>query len=318
MKKILLCNPGSGSLNMGDQIIGVSAKEEVVEILNDNFICEVSTHLPLSYYYGRHLRKFDKKLVLGSNLLKSTLFGLKRQWDISLCKAVFIGPFILLGAGWWQYGNSSNLYTKILYRTALSRNVLHSVRDEYTKKQLAKIGITNVVNTGCPTLWRLNEAHCSLIPKSKAASVVFTLTDYNKDNTLDSFFVKKLLANYDQVFFWPQGVGDNEYLETLGFSGSVSVLSPSLNAFDDLLSNKDIDYIGTRLHAGVRSLQKKKRTLIVSIDNRAEEKGKDFGLPVIERRQLFSLEKVIYSDFETKIRLPMDDIKKWKAQFNEN
>lgn len=317
MKKILLCNPGAGSLNIGDQIIGSSAKSEIFELLDGSFVCEVSTHLPLSYYYGRHFIGFDKKLVLGSNLLKSTIFGFKRQWDMSLLKAFFLGPFVLLGVGWWQYGNSPNLYTKILYRTALSKRFLHSVRDEYTKDQLAKIGIKNVVNTGCPTLWCLDKQHCSLIPKQKAESVVFTLTDYNKDYKSDKLFVEKLIDNYGQVFYWPQGKGDNDYLKMLGFVGKVEILSPSLDAYDNLLENNDIDYVGTRLHAGIRSLQKKRRTLIVAIDNRAEEKHKDFSLPIIRRKDLDSIESVIISEFETTIKIPIDNIKRWKAQFFE-
>lgn len=315
MEKILLCNPGIGSLNVGDQIIGASAKNELNSILKNNFVCEVSTHLPLSFYYGRHLRNFDKKLVLGSNLLKSTTLGFKRQWDMSLSKAFFVGPFVLLGAGWWQYGNTPNWYTKILYRFALSKDFVHSVRDEYTKNQLEKIGIQNVVNTGCPTLWCLTEEHCNLIPQGKSDVVVFTLTDYNKNIDLDSLFVEKLIDSYQRVVFWPQGKGDSDYLEALGFSSRVESLSPSLEAYDEFLASNEVDYVGTRLHAGIRALQNKRRSIIVSIDNRAEEKHRDFGLPIIRRKDLGSLESIIDSDFKSKIRIPADAIARWKSQF---
>ena len=50
--------------------------------------------------------------------------------------------------------------------------------------------------------------------------------------------------------------------------------------------SENIDYVGTRLHAGIRALQHKKRTIIIGIDNRAIEKAKDFNLTVIDRKNI--------------------------------
>ena len=242
-------------------------------VIKKAFTVEISTHLPKSYYYMRHFKNFDYKFVLGSNLLKSTFFGFKRQWDITMRLSKYTGPCILVGAGWWQYGNKPNLNTKMLLKSVLSSDYLHSVRDDYTYEMLRSIGIKNVINTSCPTMWQLTKDHCQQISDVKSDSVVFTLTDYNKDLTNDGKFIDTLKQNYKKIYYWPQGLSDYEYLIGMGsISDEINILEPSLKSFDEVLLNGNIDYVGTRLHGGIRALQHKVRTIIISIDNRAREK----------------------------------------------
>ena len=316
MKKVILYSPGLASYNLGDKIISASAKKELSFVLDRAFSTELPTHTPHSYYYMRPLIKNDLKFVLGSNLLKSTFFGFKRQWDVTLLKSWITGPCILVGVGWWQYGNEPNLYTKILLKNILSKEYVHSVRDEYTKKMLNKIGFDNVVNTSCATMWCLTKKHCLSIPKDKGDKVVFTLTDYNRDYEKDSLLIKTLTENYHNVYFWPQGIDDFNYIKQFSqYLDNVEIIPASLSAFDSVLKMDNIDYIGTRLHAGIRALQMKVRTLIVSIDNRAEEKNKDFNLPIIKRDSLSDLSYIINTSFSTEINIPEEKIEKWKSQF---
>lgn len=317
MKNIILYNPAISSMNIGDAIIGEGAKDNLDFLLKDSFIVEVSTHLPMSFYYMRYLKNADFKFVCGSNLLKSTFFGFKRQWDITLRLSKTCGPVILVGAGWWQYGNKMNLYTKILLKSILSKEYIHSVRDEYTKKMLQSIGINNVINTSCATMWKLTSDHCRDIPTKKGRNVVFTLTDYNKDIKNDKMLIDILFKYYENIYFWPQGLEDMNYLRELNVSTSkVKVLAPSLEAFNKVLLEGNVDYIGTRLHGGVRALQKKVRSIIVAIDNRAIEKNKDFNIPIILREEIEKIdEKFINVDFRTQINIPEENIKRWKEQF---
>lgn len=316
MKKITLYSPGLATYNIGDKIIADSAKKQLKEVLDGNFIVELPTHTPHNIRYIRHLKDSCYKFVLGSNLLKSTLFGFKRQWHIAIWKSYFTGPCILVGAGWWQYNNKPNLYTKILLKLVLSKNHIHSVRDEYTKKMLESIGIKNVVNTSCPTMWSLTEAHCESIPKEKAPSVIFTITDYNKSPKLDTFLIKTLIDSYENVYFWPQGIGDYEYFRTLNVDfNKISMIAPTLEAFDSILDKRGVDFVGTRLHGGIRALQKSCRTLIISIDNRAKEKSQSFNLPIIEREEISGLKRVIDGEIVTKIKIPEREIESWKKQF---
>lgn len=316
MKKILLHNPGIGTLNIGDQIIADSAKKELYELLSKNFVSEISTHMPNSYYYMRLFRNMDYSFILGSNLLKSTKFGFKRQWDVKL-RQFYLDPTILVGVGWWQYGNTPNLYTKLLYKKRLSTKFLHSVRDEYTLNILRDMGIKNVVNTACSTMWKFTEEYNQKIPQYKSTDVVFTLTDYNKNEMLDTQLIKLLFNNYRKVYFWPQGTGDMDYVTYLlgNDVNKINVINPSLTAYDEVLESHEVDFIGTRLHGGIRALQNGRRALILSVDNRAEEKKKDFNLPVVSRDKIDEIQKFIEHKFITQIVTPQKNILLWKEQF---
>ena len=60
----------------------------------------------------------------------------------------------------------------------------------------------------------------------------------------------------------------------------------------------------------------KHRSIVISIDNRAEAISKDTGLPIIYREDLKDeLESKIKSSFETKINLPKEKIDLWMGQF---
>lgn len=314
----VLFDPAISSLNIGDHIISESAKKQIRPIIENDFIVEVSTHLPISRMYMRHLKNSEQKFVLGSNLLRGKMDRIFRQWDIRIDQSDLVKNSILVGVGWWQYGDEPNYYTKQLYKNILSHDYLHSVRDEFTKQQLSKIGITNVLNTSCSTMWDLTEEHCSDISTEKQNKVVFTLTDYNKDIERDSKLINQLLENYQEVYYWVQGTGDYLYLESLPVDISkIKIIPPSLEAFDKVLMMDGIEYVGTRLHGGIRALQHKRRTLIIGIDNRATEKKKDFNLNVIDRKNIDQLDEIINRRNETNIVIPIKEIEEWKNQFKK-
>lgn len=314
IKKTVLYSPATSSLNMGDHIIVDGVYNQLDFLLNESFIVEVSTHLPISRYM-RHTKDFDYKFVCGSNLLRGKMNKSFRQWDINIFNATQVGPCILVGVGWWQYGDETNLYTKKLYEKVLCSEYYHSVRDSYTEEQLRKIGFNNVLNTACPTMWSLTKEHCSNIPKVKAKEVVCTITDYNKDTSKDSKLLQILSNNYNRVYLWIQGTEDFEYYKSLNIENEkIEIISPNLKSYDYIL-DRDVDYVGTRLHAGIRALQKKRRTIIIGIDNRAIEKQKDFNLVCINREEIETLEEKINSVFSTEINIPIDNINKWKNQF---
>ncbi|MCB7070217.1 polysaccharide pyruvyl transferase family protein [Caldibacillus sp. 210928-DFI.2.22] len=315
-KKVVLYNPAISSLNMGDHIIFDGAYRELEGLLNDSFIVEVSTHLPVSRYL-RHTKDFDYKFVCGSNLLRGKMNRLFRQWDINIFNAKNIGPCVLVGTGWWQYGDEPNYYTKKLYKSVLSSDYYHSVRDSYTEMQLKNMGFENVINTGCPTMWSLTKEHCSEIPSVKSKDVVCTITDYNKDLSSDKKMIEILCNHYENVYLWLQGTKDYDYYKELSVENKkIKLIPPNLKSYDAILE-KNVDYIGTRLHAGIRALQKKKRAIIIAIDNRAIEKQKDFNLKCISREEIEKLSDLINSSFTTEINIPIDNIKRWKSQFQK-
>ena len=319
MEKILLYNPAISTMNTGDEIISDSAVSYIKEMFPRAFYTQISTHLPVSMRYMYYLRDFDYRFVCGTNLLKGNMLLGFRQWDISLLKAPFVGKSILIGCGWWQYQKYVDLYSQALLKAVMSKEYIHSVRDKYTQEKLKNIGIRNVINTGCPTMWRFSEEFCSDIPVEKANTVVTTLTDYNRDIQKDTEMIDFLSKNYESVYLWIQGVNDYSYYEELQKAAwkNIVIVNPGLENYDALLNAEDIEYVGTRLHAGIRALQHKKRTIILAVDNRAIEKKKDFCLPVLPRENIDELKHVTLCKRNTDIHIPKKEIESFLAQFRK-
>ena len=184
---------------------------------------------------------------------------------------------------------------------------------------LEGIGIKNVVNTGCPTMWQLDREHCKKIPYTKSSEVVFTLTDYNKNERLDKRMIEILEDKYTKIHFWIQGWGDIEYLRNLLGNSieTIHIIGPSLNEYEMFLNSTDCDYVGTRLHAGIKAMQCFKRSIIIGIDNRAREIKRDYNINCIDRDMIENeLSNYIDSSFETNISLNEYNINILLNQFN--
>jgi len=302
--------------NLGDEIIMDAVRKELRSVFSEAFFINAPTHDYLGKEALKVLRELPYSFVGGTNLLSGNM-DKYNQWKINLLSIGKLKNAILMGVGWWQYQEEVNLYTKFLLRSVLSAEYLHSVRDSYTEKKLHAIGFDNVLNTGCMTLWGLNDEHCTAIPVGKSEHAIMTFTDYKPSPTYDRQLLDIAKRNYGKIFIWLQGAGDYTYLkEWVG--KDVEFVEPSLQAYDQILDDSTFacDYLGTRLHAGIRAMQKKRRSFIVSVDNRATEMGRDFNLPVFERLKLEELEKSLCNEYATRIHLPQENIRRWKEQFS--
>jgi hypothetical protein len=148
----------------------------------------------------------------------------------------------------------------------------------------------------------------------KADAVVTSLTSYRPDPDADRLILNLLRDRYSNVMFWTQQAADLPYLRALG-DYDFEILAPNVRAYSDRLAGQRVDYVGSRLHGGIRALQNKRRSLVISVDNRATEIGRDTGLPVLERSNLDAIRHWIDAPSPTKIGLPTAAIAKWKAQF---
>lgn len=305
------------SLNVGDEIINRSSMSILSDIFKEEQFLKFSTHAGLSSIGIYRANRCKHRIVCGSNLLSGTIFR-TGQWNVSPLDVIRLKKHILMGAGWFGYNSDLSMISKMAYKEMLDSEFKHSVRDEYTKQKLIECGITNVINTGCPTTWILDKEHCEKIPNIKSSGVVFTLTDYSKDIINDKKLVEILLSEYENCWFWVQGSEDLEYFKSLDIEHSrIKVIPPQLDAYDSILVNEEVDFIGTRLHAGIRALQHKKRTMIIAIDNRAIEKSKDFNIPIIMREEIDNIgEYFINSEFSTEINIDSVAINEWLEQFN--
>lgn len=317
-QNIGILNTSIATENAGDFVIMDSAMKELMPIAAGANFYHFPTHEKLSSTSYGIQSIIDFNIACGTNLLHAHM-GFIRQWNISLRDCFRMKPVVLMGVGWRsQAKRNPDLYTRWVLKKILSGAHQHSVRDSYSLNKLKSCGITNVINTGCHTLWCLTEDHCHNIPRKKGTDVVLTLTDYSKNPELDSQLVRTALEEYEKVYFWSQGSKDVKYIQELGLQDRLIMLPNNLLSYDRILSDKSIslDYIGTRLHGGIRALQHSRRSIIVGVDHRANVMGADFHLPVIDRysdnKELVNL---IKKPMVIDVQLPLQNIARWKNQF---
>lgn len=330
MKKIAIMDTSIMSFNIGDQIIMESAITGLMPVIKDAFLVRMPTHSPLFHKYEFSLRgkdsfitalqSFDYKFVCGTNLLEKNMMKRKNSWNLHTSDLRYFNDFILVGVGTDKLSSIANTYTRHFYDKALNHNFVHSTRDDRTKEMLESLGF-KAINTGCATIWPLTDSHCKSIPENQKDEVICTITDYCEDSARDLEMLLILKECYNKVFLWPQGIADELYFRKLcnlddRIADSIDVLSPTLQCYDSFLSDHDCDYVGTRLHAGIKAMQKGRRSIIIAVDNRSIDMRESYGLPVIEREKISEhLMRYINSGFETRININEDGITTFLNQF---
>lgn len=329
---ITIFDTSYGSLNLGDFII-MEAINNLLDNIIENpkvYLVRVPTHMNISKNYYEILKKSKLKILCGTNLfhLYYMPFSKFNPWKINFTQLNTLRNTLLFGVGTSILNDSISFkriirnivkipYSEFMWKKLLIKdsNLYHSVRDTESVNILKELKFNNVLNTGCPTLWRLDEDHCSHIPTHKGKSVVVTFTDYNKQLSKDKKILKMIGKYYKEIYIWSQGSEDYKYImELLDLTRiNARILPATLKSFDEvLLVNDNIDYIGTRLHGGIRALQHKKRSIIIAVDNRALSFGRDFNLPIIDRNDIEELEEKINTQFQINIKLNKEAIELFK------
>ena len=271
-----LLAPWISHTNLGNQVIG----DAVYAALADVGVRPVMEYTlyrrsPVANLW-RSLRGVNRVIVGGLSILSPRM---ERWWPFWLTPEVahFLRRRItLMGVGWARYSERTSAYTRWVLHKVLDPDAVHSVRDSYTAQRLAEIGIHAVV-TNCPTLWDIDtwQAH-----HGRASRLILTVTDYNRDPGRDAAWIAAVRATGIPVTFQPMSAADNAYLiGALGADPS-EVAMPSLESLNQALSEPGTAMIGTRLHAGIRGMQRGRAVTIFAVDNRATEMAKDARLPV--------------------------------------
>lgn len=327
-KKQLVLDSSNATENLGDFIIMDAVKKQLQSLFPDDFFVYSTTHDTPGAKAYELSQQSQYKFIGGTNLMSGRFTGRNRsQWRFGFKDARKINGLVTLGVGW----QSDDSYTSIkqkpfviaqkwLYNKALSHEYLHSVRDGFTQKKLATYGV-KAINTACVTMWDLTPAHLSKIPVGKASTVVTTITDYrDTPEHLAAYreMLVTLLEHYEKVKLWIQAPNDLALLKRLEIPNvdQIELINPNLSAYDTAL-DADVDYVGTRLHAGMRALQHQKRTLIVEVDNRAREIANDTNLPTLAFSQMSQLGELVEQERTMDIHVPFEEIERWKAQFKK-
>ncbi|MGG0845353.1 polysaccharide pyruvyl transferase family protein [Peribacillus simplex] len=320
MDNILLLDTSVGSLNKGDDIIMKCVKYQLLGITNNRFTLTLPTHVSPFHWYQVARRSNRVKIysdakykfVGGSNLLTMNMLTHFPQWNINLFNYHPLKGSILVGVGAGK-GSKVNTYTKILYSKVLSHSFIHSVRDERTKVILEEMGF-KAINTGCASLWLLTPEFCKDIPTTKSDDVVFTLTHHSRDIEKDQFLINILNKNYKNIYFWVQDAKDLKYFRNFKNTENINIVPPSVEEYEKIL-NKKIDYIGTRLHGGIFAMRNKKRSIIISIDERAQGMAETYNINTIHRDNFNQLENMINSEIITNVNVNYKMVNTWLNQF---
>lgn len=319
---ILLLDPSIATGNVGDNIIMECVRKELDFIIGNSFVFSLPTHVSPFHWYQvarnstavQNYTNCRLKFACGSNMLIKDMLTHYPQWNINWFNSKPLTGTILVGVGASAH-DYTNSYTTKLYKRILNHDYIHSVRDDRTKEYVESLGL-KALNTGCATMWMLTPEFCKTIPTEKASRVIFTLTAASKPLPSDQLLIDILKINYKEIFFWVQGDKDYNYLQKFNNVEGIKIIKPSKDAYEEILNQDNLDYVGTRLHAGVYAMRHSKRSIIIVIDERAREINKSNNLVCLERDKIASeLEPLINSSFETKIKMPLEAIKQWRAQF---
>lgn len=313
LRRVTLLDTSVATPNLGDEIIVDAVRRHIDEIFAGSLLFRVGTHDGIGAQGRKLIKSSEVALAAGTNLLTSRMWW-NAPWPIGPLDALSIRNVVLMGCGWYQYQNWWDPYSHWLLTSVLSKTAIHATRDAYSRDKLKGLGIKNVINAGCPTLWDITPEHCLSLPKVKAREVVTTINTHFRNAEIDRRFLALLKTHYERVHIWIQKDSDLQYANDL--AEGLVVVEPSLAGYDRLLESHDsLDYIGNRLHGGIRALQKGRRAVIVEVDNRAAEMGRDFDLPTVKRDDFARIEAMITSPSEISVKPPMEDVARWKAQF---
>lgn len=324
MKQILLFDTAIATTNIGDEIILDSVKKGMKDILEDALIVRLGTHIenysPIQMIHNFKINALcgqaKYKLICGTNLFTHDLFHLKTQWMLNPFNMKLYKDAVLVGVGkTTDYVKITN-YTRWLYKNTLNKKMIHSVRDNDTKAAVESLGL-KAINTGCPTLWGLTKDLCESIPKGKNENAIISVSGYSDqlNRKEDYNLIECVKNNYKKVYAWIQTTDDYTYLKSLPNSEGIDIVC-SFDKYKELLDMHTFDYIGTRLHGGVFALQHACRTIVISIDKRAEGFHEYNNLPIVRRADIVSsLEDKINSNFATEIVLDTKAINTFLNQF---
>lgn len=303
---VVILDPALENSNAGDEIISAAIAALDVEAFRN--ARRITTHRFLGREERRAVSAADVVILGGTNAVSSHMERF-RQWPVDPDLARRLrSKLLLLGVGWWQYQEQACRYTRALLRGLSHPDLLHSVRDVYTQRQLASIGIDSVM-TGCPTVWRL---HSTPMATGRRDRAVVTVTDYYQNPEADRAWLSVVRDQYREVVCVGMGPGDQAYFGQLAVE-SIPFAGNGLEALSSALP--DADHVGTRLHAGVHALSLGSPSLVLAVDNRASEMRESIGLAVVEREDHDAVAKFLAVGGQSELRLPHEQISTWLAQF---
>lgn len=310
MQHIALITPSISSLNLGDSILFNHIQRIVTEMFPNAFLITIPAYNRFDERSKYIMDKCDFAFFCGTGPLRNDL-----AWHWVFDYDDYARKVILLGVGWncYETGMMKDKTRELLY-SALSKEYVHSIRDNYAKNKLEmEFPWHDFTNTACPTMWHLPLNKRFKDQKSK--NVLFTVNAMRGNKEKDKLILDMLAKNYETIVFYAQSPLDADYLFQINEKEhKILVIPSSIRSIDNLLKYMTIDYVGHRLHGGLNALHHGSKTFIIEIDNRATEMRNDFNIPSFEQ-DASVIEEAINSKYELNMNIPAKQIEEWKEQF---
>ena len=172
--RFVVFDTGLYAENLGDWIINNYCQNEFSK-MGINIIHRIPTQTKVTDDDNKFLlEEIDTgKIITGTNVLCKHVFD-SNQWQKPIMDKR-LSHLILMGVGVDNYKQKMDGLSKKFYKSFLDDKYLHSVRDSETETLLRSIGIENVVNTACPTMWNLTPDFCRSINRYKTDDVVLLI-----------------------------------------------------------------------------------------------------------------------------------------------
>lgn len=224
-----------------------------------------------------------------------------------------LGPphrHVLMGVGSDGPGATWLAPTTALQRHALSRHLLHAVRDEATRARLLELGIGNVVVTGCPSTWGIGPTW-----RSEPGTVALLAVRHtDADEPLGRALIELVDARYERAVLLTLHPEDRRWVELV--PDRWEVVAPRVDALDGLIdtAGPTLDVLGTAPYVAARCLEGGARCLIVDGDPATPSVLEALGVPTYDR-SLLALRRDVDTEVEASLDTYDAAIDEWLGQF---
>ena len=171
MNRVTIFDTSICTENVGDEIIMDCVNSQLMDMFKRTMFLRVPTHEKITKISYMRMKKTKLGFVGGTNLLASNMRYPINQWNIHIWNTKHLNDVILMGVGSQNYGDKINLYTKYLYRKALSSNyaTAKSQVEHKVNGYITELSIDGIVN-GIETLYRDIELRKILIKNCNSRS----------------------------------------------------------------------------------------------------------------------------------------------------
>lgn len=222
-------------------------------------------------------------------------------------------PIFFLASGWYGFPGDSltvNEYVftkstiKLFNRIKKNKNLI-SVRDFYSKKVLSKNGFYNVLNTGCPGLYDLNNLKKSFGELSYKRILFTTPADKTlfKQSEKILYYLRNKFKSSKITCSFHRGIENQNSndVNLINFckQNKIEVIDVS-KKFSEQIYNKFNFHIGYRVHGHYYFLSKKKYSVLIEEDGRGSSGNLTFKTPSIkafERSKLGKIVSIIFRNY---------------------